>query len=49
MVLLLRSSHILIFVLIPSAGNDIIIGAPLMGTIDDVSSVKKLKFLLGKS
>jgi len=49
MVLLLQTSHISIFVLIPSAGNDIIISAPLMGTIDDVSSVKKLEFFLGKS
>jgi hypothetical protein len=47
--MVLRTLRISIFVLIPSAGNDIIVRVPSMGPIDDVSHVEKLEFLLGKS
>ncbi len=47
--MVLRTSHISIFILIPSADDDIIVHVPSMGTIDDLSTDEKLKFLLGKS
>ncbi len=39
--MVLQTSSIWIFVLIPSAGDKIIIGAPSIGPIDDVFFVKK--------
>jgi len=47
--MILRTTRIFNYQMIPNAGNDFIVCAPLMGPIDNVSSFGKLKFLLGKS
>jgi len=41
------TTHIFNYHVIPNADDNIC--PPLMGPIDDVSSIEKLKFLLGKS
>ena len=47
--MVLRNAHLFNYQMIPKEGNDIIVYAPSMGPIKNESSVKKLKFLKGKS
>ena len=42
--MVLRTSSISIFIVIPSAGDDINVRAPSIGPIDYVSSVEKIEF-----
>ncbi len=47
--IVLQMACMLNYEMIPNAGDNIIVCAPLMGPFDNVSSFKKLEFLLGKS
>jgi len=46
--MVLQTAHIFSYQMIPNTSNNIFVCMPLMGPINNVSSVKKLKFLLGK-